>query len=183
MDEISGENSPQPVRELFVICFAMFAGAFVAGLSCYKFNRRQLAWVNCFAAGVLLGTALGVIVPEGVRALYEDSVGQLAHSHDSMGAAAQVSEHGHFSHHHNHDEDAHEGGNGGGHEGHDHGDDVHPEGLVGKLFGIEVLSYGVDTHVNFARLDVDFGLSDHDDCGRCIRFVYRNVCPWTLSRF
>lgn len=64
-----------------VICFAMFMGAFVAGLSCYKFNRRQLAWVNCFAAGLLLGTALGVIIPEGVRALYEESVSSLHTTH------------------------------------------------------------------------------------------------------
>jgi hypothetical protein len=56
---------------LLAVCSAMFLGAFIAGLSCYRFSRRQLAWLNCFATGLLLGTALGVIIPEGVRALYD----------------------------------------------------------------------------------------------------------------
>jgi len=69
----SATSASSSLLGLFAICGAMFAGAFLAGLSCYKLNRRQLAWVNCFAAGLLLGTALGVIVPEGVRSIYESS--------------------------------------------------------------------------------------------------------------
>ena len=98
---------------LFVICSAMFFGAFVAGLSCYKLNRRQLSWLNCFAAGLLLGTALGVIVPEGVRSIYED-VGN-----ESGGAEVGGS-----------DQHAHHEGESHAHE-HSH-DKGHPERLLGK---------------------------------------------------
>ena len=93
----------------------MFLGAFVAGLSCYKLNRRQLSWLNCFAAGLLLGTALGVIVPEGVRSIYED---------ESKGGDRPV--------HMDHDDD----GNSQEHEehgGHHHDEAGHPERLLGKF--------------------------------------------------
>ncbi|KAH9251090.1 hypothetical protein BASA81_010989 [Batrachochytrium salamandrivorans] len=56
---------------LAVTCVSMFLGAFAAGISCVKLDKKQLAWLNCFACGLLLGTALGVIIPEGVRSLFE----------------------------------------------------------------------------------------------------------------
>ena len=86
----------QTTFELFILCAAMFLGAFLAGLSCYKLNRRQLAWVNCFAAGILLGTALGVIIPEGVRAIYEGNE-HTAHDHS---ASEEHSENAHSENKH-----------------------------------------------------------------------------------
>ena len=92
---------------LFLICSAMFLGAFFAGMSCYKLNRRQLAWLNCFAAGLLLGTALGVIIPEGVRSIYEGA--RSAHEHDET--LSDEKEHG---------------------DSHEHHEDSHQERLLGK---------------------------------------------------
>jgi ABC-type nickel/cobalt efflux system permease component RcnA len=98
---------------LVATCAAMFLGAFLAGMSCYKLNRRQLAWLNCFAAGLLLGTALGVIIPEGVRSIYEGSKAERM-------KPTVVEEIGHGDHDHDHDHD---------HQGHENS---HQERLLGK---------------------------------------------------
>ena len=112
-----------PVAGLFVICTAMFAGAFVAGMSCYKLNRRQLAWLNCFAAGLLLGTALGVIIPEGVRSIYEGAkLSQNAPNPAALESHAHEVEHAAEAH--DHGEEAHS---------HNHGDN-HQERLLGKFY-------------------------------------------------
>lgn len=71
-DHGAGEGSASSLLlGLVVTCASMFLGAFAAGISCVKLDKRQLAWLNCFACGLLLGTALGVIIPEGVRSLFE----------------------------------------------------------------------------------------------------------------
>jgi ABC-type nickel/cobalt efflux system permease component RcnA len=111
-----------PIAGLFVICTAMFAGAFVAGMSCYKLNRRQLAWLNCFAAGLLLGTALGVIIPEGVRSIYEGA--KTAHPpHAKLDVDADHHEPEHVVELNHAGEEAH--------HGHDH-EENHQERLLGE---------------------------------------------------
>ncbi|VDM14738.1 unnamed protein product [Wuchereria bancrofti] len=50
----------------------MFIGSFVAGLVPLAFNMSEgrTRLLSTFGAGLLVGTALSVIVPEGVEALY-----------------------------------------------------------------------------------------------------------------
>ncbi|VIO99506.1 ZIP Zinc transporter family protein [Brugia malayi] len=57
---------------LLYLSVAMFIGSFVAGLIPLAFNmsERRTRLLSTFGAGLLVGTALSVIVPEGVEALY-----------------------------------------------------------------------------------------------------------------
>ena len=62
-----------PVIQLTANMLAMFSGSFVAGIvgPSFHLTRRQLAYLNSFGCGLLLGTALCVVLPEGVSTLYE----------------------------------------------------------------------------------------------------------------
>jgi ABC-type nickel/cobalt efflux system permease component RcnA len=106
----------------------MFFGAFLAGsLTCYKFNRKQLAWLNCFASGLLLGTALGVIIPEGVRSIYSVNQQQprsQTFTNEPNSKFIEMETH-HEEHDGQHGEDHHEDE----HDGHGHTE----ERLLGKL--------------------------------------------------
>ena len=53
----------------------MFLGCFAAGLVplAAKLSPRKINLMSLFGAGLLVGTALAVIVPEGVQALYDIS--------------------------------------------------------------------------------------------------------------
>lgn len=62
-----------PVTSLVVFCVVMFAGAFASGyipLS-MSISEARLRLVTIFGAGLLVGTALIVIIPEGVAMHYE----------------------------------------------------------------------------------------------------------------
>ncbi|GBG31667.1 Zinc transporter ZIP9 [Hondaea fermentalgiana] len=63
----------QPFLELCILSIAMFVGAFGAGLAPLhvSMNHKQLRAVNALAAGLFIGTALTVIIPEGVHSLHE----------------------------------------------------------------------------------------------------------------
>ena len=65
---------------LLVFCASMFAGAYLAGMVplMFTYNIAKLRWVTIFGAGLLVGTALVVIIPEGVAMHYES---QLRHEH------------------------------------------------------------------------------------------------------
>lgn len=66
-------TTTSPYAALILNTSAMFFGSMLAGLiSLPGASRKQLALVNCFGCGLLLGTALNVVLPEGVTALYED---------------------------------------------------------------------------------------------------------------
>ncbi|ORX93986.1 Zinc/iron permease [Basidiobolus meristosporus CBS 931.73] len=57
---------------LCLLCLAMFAGSFVAGsipLS-FRLSEDKLKILTAFGAGLLIGTALIVIIPEGVETIY-----------------------------------------------------------------------------------------------------------------
>ncbi len=61
-------------KQINVLSIAMLLGAFVAGVFPLYFgmNQRQVNVCNTLGCGLLLGTALAVIIPEGVHSLYED---------------------------------------------------------------------------------------------------------------
>uniref|UniRef100_A0A8R1XR79 Zinc transporter ZIP9 n=1 Tax=Onchocerca volvulus TaxID=6282 RepID=A0A8R1XR79_ONCVO len=57
---------------LTYLSITMFAGSFLAGLIPLAFNmsERRTRLLSTFGAGLLVGTALSVIIPEGVETLY-----------------------------------------------------------------------------------------------------------------
>lgn len=59
-----------------LLSLAMLAGCYVAGIIplAVNFSEERLKLVTVLGAGLLCGTALAVIVPEGVHALYEDTL-------------------------------------------------------------------------------------------------------------
>lgn len=121
-----------PLAGLVVICGAMFSGAFVAGMSCYKLNRKQLAWLNCFAAGLLLGTALGVIIPEGVRSIYVGAALEKAATKTSTESSHSESRHlksAEVNHEEDHDHEAEED-----HVHEHHSGNEHQERLLGEHY-------------------------------------------------
>lgn len=81
---------------LFVLCAAMFLGAFGAGYIplTFSLSESKLRLVTIFGAGLLVGTALVVIIPEGIAMHYE---GQMKHA-----AAAAAAGHDHGGHGHAH---------------------------------------------------------------------------------
>ena len=64
---------------LFLLCAAMFLGAFGSGYIPLSFtmSENKLRLVTIFGAGLLVGTALIVVIPEGIAMHYE---GQLKHA-------------------------------------------------------------------------------------------------------
>ena len=71
---------------LFILCSAMFLGAFGAGylpLS-MSLSANKIRLVTIFGAGLLVGTALVVVIPEGISMHYE---GQLKHAAAAHAAA------------------------------------------------------------------------------------------------
>ncbi|XP_038638195.1 zinc transporter ZIP9 [Scyliorhinus canicula] len=59
-----------------LLSLAMLVGCYVAGTIplAFNFSEERLKLVTVLGAGLLCGTALAVIVPEGVHALYEDAL-------------------------------------------------------------------------------------------------------------
>ncbi|XP_068608020.1 zinc transporter ZIP9 [Brachionichthys hirsutus] len=102
--------------DLVSICLfslAMLVGCYVAGTIplAVNFSEEKLKLVTVLGAGLLCGTALAVIIPEGVHALYEEVLeGGKHHDHGQVGAvevsqpkgevesaltASETHEHGH----------------------------------------------------------------------------------------
>jgi len=75
---------------IMLLSLAMFFGCFVAGLVPLAGNlsARKIQMMSIFGAGLLVGTALAVIIPEGVQALYDLSAE----------SAEEGEEHGHRDH-------------------------------------------------------------------------------------
>ena len=57
---------------VIVYAFSMFAASYVAGYLPLYFNlsEKMIAYTSSLGAGLLIGTALAVIIPEGVNTLY-----------------------------------------------------------------------------------------------------------------
>ena len=81
-----------PLTWLLLLCAAMFAGAFGSGYIplYFSWSEKRLRLVTIFGAGLLVGTALIVIIPEGIAMHYE---GQQRH-----GAAPAVDAHAGHAH-------------------------------------------------------------------------------------
>merc|ERR1719283_823787 len=88
MDTIT--DSFSNVSTIVLLSIAMLVGCYLAGSIplAFPLSEDRLHLVSVLGAGLLIGTALAVIIPEGVNALYIDS-----HSHS------------HHDHHHLHESD------------------------------------------------------------------------------
>ncbi|XP_034000225.1 zinc transporter ZIP9 [Trematomus bernacchii] len=76
-----------------LLSLAMLVGCYVAGTIplAVNFSEEKLKLVTVLGAGLLCGTALAVIIPEGVHALYEEILEGAHHSHGQAGVV-EVSE-------------------------------------------------------------------------------------------
>ncbi|XP_046711628.1 zinc transporter ZIP9 isoform X2 [Silurus meridionalis] len=75
-----------------LLSLAMLVGCYVAGTIplAVNFSEEKLKLVTVLGAGLLCGTALAVIIPEGVHALYEEVLeGHHAHGPDEVSAPEQ----------------------------------------------------------------------------------------------
>lgn len=97
---------------LLALAGAMFAGSYISGLVplSVPLTEARLHLVSVFGAGLLVGTALSVIIPEGISTLYMTQIKVLAHDiqHGALssrkpGDATLTSGNG-ASHGHTHDE-------------------------------------------------------------------------------
>jgi zinc transporter 9 len=85
----------EPFTWLLFLCVAMFLGAYAAGsipLS-FSMSESRLRLVTIFGAGLLVGTALIVIIPEGV-AMHYDAQRRHSASDHGMGSTAHSSSSG-----------------------------------------------------------------------------------------
>ncbi|XP_060938430.1 zinc transporter ZIP9 [Limanda limanda] len=75
-----------------LLSLAMLVGCYVAGTIplAVNFSEDKLKLITVLGAGLLCGTALAVIIPEGVHALYEEIL-ESGHNHGKVGGA-EVSE-------------------------------------------------------------------------------------------
>lgn len=72
-----------------LLSLAMLVGCYVAGTIplAVNFSEERLKLVTVLGAGLLCGTALAVIIPEGVHALYEEILEAGHHAHEQVGVA------------------------------------------------------------------------------------------------
>nr|XP_061798529.1 zinc transporter ZIP9 isoform X1 [Nerophis lumbriciformis] len=78
-----------------LLSLAMLVGCYVAGTIplAVNFSEEKLKLVTVLGAGLLCGTALAVIIPEGVHALYEEILeGGGHHGPSQVGVVAEASE-------------------------------------------------------------------------------------------
>ncbi|KAI1730066.1 ZIP zinc transporter domain-containing protein [Ditylenchus destructor] len=83
---------------LLAVCITMFLGSYVAGCLPLVFNlcERKIRLASVFGAGLLVGTALCVIIPEGISTLYE-SVNTPARISDVSGTGYKLPENAAFA--------------------------------------------------------------------------------------
>jgi len=88
-----GARPPPPTMDgsskLLMLCFVMLVGSYLAGSIplFMNLNEDRLQLVSVFGAGLLVGTALSVIIPEGMQTLnmaYQ-TTGHAHGSHDAEG--------------------------------------------------------------------------------------------------
>jgi solute carrier family 39 (zinc transporter), member 9 len=62
-----------PFLWLFSLCVAMFGGSFLAGNLPLMFILPQdkVRLISAYGAGLLVGTALIVVIPEGIETVYD----------------------------------------------------------------------------------------------------------------
>ncbi|XP_058843353.1 zinc transporter ZIP9-like [Acipenser ruthenus] len=76
-----------------LLSLAMLVGCYVSGTIplAFNFSEEKLKLVTVLGAGLLCGTALAVIIPEGVHVLYEDILGE-KHESASEGQGVETGE-------------------------------------------------------------------------------------------
>ncbi|XP_065660901.1 zinc transporter ZIP9 isoform X2 [Hydra vulgaris] len=72
-----------PSTRLLGLSFAMLVGCYVFGLVplTVSLSEKNIRTMSITGAGLIVGAALSVIIPEGVHSLYEQQLSQAAHSH------------------------------------------------------------------------------------------------------
>ncbi|XP_054288612.1 zinc transporter ZIP9-like [Macrosteles quadrilineatus] len=77
---------------LVLLAFVMLAGSYFAGSIplVMTLSEAKLHLISVFGAGLLVGTALAVIIPEGIRSLFTS--GQATHAHTAPGEGVTMSE-------------------------------------------------------------------------------------------
>ncbi|CAI2354941.1 unnamed protein product [Caenorhabditis sp. 36 PRJEB53466] len=88
LNAIHAFTAMEGVSFLLLLSTAMFFGSYIAGSIplMFSLSESRIRLVSIFGAGLLVGTALSVIIPEGVEALYEaqnDAVHNKNHEHGS----------------------------------------------------------------------------------------------------
>jgi len=84
------------VTRLFGLSFCMLVGCYVAGAIplAFTMSEKRLRMISILGAGLLVGTALAVIIPEGVHALYESQEhGHASHMHSAAETADALQAH------------------------------------------------------------------------------------------
>lgn len=130
---------------ILMLSLAMFIGSYISGMAplAFKLQKDQINQLNVAGSGLLVGTALSVIIPEGVSALYSSQNHEDAHAeHHEYADFGDVSDHEDHDHEHKHDQVHQYVGlalltgfllmlmidNIGGEHGHSHGADVNGHG-------------------------------------------------------
>ncbi|XP_022333770.1 zinc transporter ZIP9-A-like [Crassostrea virginica] len=87
---------------LILLSLAMLIGCYVAGMIplSITLSEDKLKFVTVFGAGLLVGTALAVIIPEGINAMYTS--GDHDHSHHHATPPKNTEHHGSTGHEHHH---------------------------------------------------------------------------------
>ncbi|KAL8589690.1 hypothetical protein ACOMHN_027198 [Nucella lapillus] len=82
------------VWTLILLSLAMLIGCYLAGVIplTISLSEEKLKLVTVLGAGLLVGTALAVIIPEGVNAMYNNGAGHNHHHHQDESAAVKVVE-------------------------------------------------------------------------------------------
>lgn len=88
---------------LILLSLAMLIGCYIAGIIplSITLSEEKLKSVTVFGAGLLVGTALAVIIPEGINAMYTS--GDHSHHHESHSKETEkhtATGHEHHEHHH-----------------------------------------------------------------------------------
>ncbi|XP_048733586.1 zinc transporter ZIP9-like [Ostrea edulis] len=92
---------------LVLLSLAMLIGCYVAGVIplSITLSEDKLKSVTVFGAGLLVGTALAVIIPEGINAMYTSGDHDHAHHHESSPKETEkhsATDHEHKPHEHHH---------------------------------------------------------------------------------
>lgn len=84
------------VWTLILLSLAMLVGCYVSGAIPLAFTLAEdkLRLVTVMGAGLLVGTALAVIIPEGVHTLYDAKVAHASHSHTKKSLDTEIDVHG-----------------------------------------------------------------------------------------
>lgn len=90
---------------LILLSLAMLIGCYIAGIIplSITLSEDKLKSVTVFGAGLLVGTALAVIIPEGINAMYTSGDHDHSHHHESHSKETDkhtATGHEHHEHHH-----------------------------------------------------------------------------------